>query len=68
MIHTETAAPFVWQAFQVLFEKGAFSKFASPREVSLSILRQILGPDRLLDLFLPRIVMEVSMDQLLSLI
>ncbi|EDR04208.1 uncharacterized protein LACBIDRAFT_252730 [Laccaria bicolor S238N-H82] len=32
---TETAAPFVWQAFQVLFESGAFSKFVS-RELILA--------------------------------
>lgn len=26
---TEAAAPFVWTAFQVLFESGEFSKFKS---------------------------------------
>ena len=26
---TESAAPFVWEAFQILFESGQFSKFQS---------------------------------------
>lgn len=26
---TNSAAPFVWQAFQILFESGQFSKFQS---------------------------------------
>ena len=32
---TEAAAPFVWTAFQVLFESGEFSKFQSREYVLL---------------------------------
>ena len=42
---TEAAAPFVWTAFQILFESGEFSKFQSrecvTRPIALSFLTKI---------------------------
>jgi hypothetical protein len=60
---TQAAAPFIWKAFQILFESKLFSKFQS-REQVLYHNRSILLPDdKHLGLFSRRRVTVVIMDQ-----